>query len=228
MIGIIFAMKEELDEFLKLVNNIVEKRIFDLIFYECTLDNKKLVLVESGVGKVNAARTTQVLIDKMNVEYIFNIGVAGSVSSDVNVLDIVIGNKMVQHDFDITAFDHEKGYIPNIGVYISSDDYLLNLAENIDSSTNIHKGVIASGDIFVTKPEMSRKIFTKFNALAVEMEGASIAQVCYLCNIPYLVIRSISDSPNSNDNNKLTYEEFLEKSSKLVSSYLKDIILNIK
>lgn len=228
MIGIIFAMKEELDEFLKLVNNIEEKKIFDLIFYECTLDNKKLVLVESGVGKVNAARTTQVLIDKMNVEYIFNIGVAGSVSSDVNVLDIVIGNKMVQHDFDITAFDHEKGYIPNIGVYISSDDYLLNLAENIDSSTNIHKGVIASGDIFVTKPEMSRKIFTKFNALAVEMEGASIAQVCYLCNIPYLVIRSISDSPNSNDNNKLTYEEFLEKSSKLVSNYLKDIILNIK
>ena len=228
MIGIIFAMKEELDEFLKLVNNIEEKKIFDLTFYECSLENKKLVLVESGVGKVNAARTTQVLIDKMNVDFIFNIGVAGSVSSDVNVLDIVIGTRQVQHDFDITAFDHEKGYIPNVGVYISSNDSLLDLARSIKVDANIHEGVIASGDIFVTNPEMSRKIFTKFNALAVEMEGASIAQVCYLCNIPYLVIRSISDSPNVNDNNKLTYEEFLEKSSIIVANYLKDIILNIK
>lgn len=226
MIGIIFAMKEELDEFLKLVSNIEEKKIFDLTFYECTLDNKKLVLVESGVGKVNAARTTQVLIDKMNVDFIFNIGVAGSVSEDVNVLDIVIGKKQVQHDFDITAFDHEKGYIPNVGVYISSDDKLLDVARKIKIDTTIHEGVIASGDIFVTNPEMSRKIFTKFNALAVEMEGASIAQVCYLCNIPYLVIRSISDSPNSN-NNKLTYEEFLEKSSKIVSEYLEKIIKSI-
>ncbi len=228
MIGIIFAMKEELDEFLKLVNNIEEKKIFDLTFYLCNLEDKKLVLVESGVGKVNAARTTQVLIDKMNVDFVFNIGVAGSVSNYVNVLDIVIGTKQVQHDFDITAFNHEKGYIPNVGVYISSDNKLLDIARNIKTEANIHEGVIASGDIFVTEPEMSRKIFNKFNALAVEMEGASIAQVCYLCNIPYLVIRSISDSPNANDNNKLTYEEFLEKSSKLVSNYLKDIILNIK
>lgn len=228
MVGIIFAMKEELDEFLKLVSNIEEKKIFDLTFYLCNLEDKKLVLVESGVGKVNAARTTQVLIDKMNVDFVFNIGVAGSVSNYVNVLDIVIGTKQVQHDFDITAFNHEKGYIPNVGVYISSDDKLLDIARNIKTEANIHEGVIASGDIFVTEPEMSRKIFNKFNALAVEMEGASIAQVCYLCNIPYLVIRSISDSPNANDNNKLTYEEFLEKSSKLVSNYLKDIILNIK
>ena len=228
MIGIIFAMKEELDEFLKLVSNVQEKKIFDLTFYNCNLENKNLVLVESGVGKVNAARTTQVLIDKMNVDFVFNIGVAGSVSNYVNVLDIVIGNKMVQHDFDITAFNHEKGYIPNVGVYISSDNKLLDVARSIKTEVNIHEGVIASGDIFVTEPEMSRKIFNKFNALAVEMEGASIAQVCYLCNIPYLVIRSISDSPNSNSNNTLTYEEFLEKSSKTVSNYLKDIILNIK
>lgn len=228
MIGIIFAMKEELDEFLKLVTNLKEKKIFDLTFYECNLEDKNLVLVESGVGKVNAARATQVLIDKMNVDFVFNIGVAGSVSNYVNVLDIVIGNKMVQHDFDITAFNHEKGYIPNVGVYISSDNKLLDVARSIKTEANIHEGVIASGDIFVTEPEMSRKIFNKFNALAVEMEGASIAQVCYLCNIPYLVIRSISDSPNSNSNNTLTYEEFLEKSSKTVSNYLKDIILNIK
>lgn len=228
MIGIIFAMKEELDEFLKLVSNINERKIFDLTFYECNLDDKKLVLVESGVGKVNASRTTQMMIDKMNVEAIFNIGVAGSVSDKVNVLDIVLATKLVQHDFDITAFNHEKGYIPNVGVYMSTDSKLLDIARSVKVDTNIHEGVIASGDIFVTNPMMSNKIYTKFNALAVEMEASSISQVCYLCKVPYLVIRSISDSPNSNMDNKLTYEEFLEKSSNLVANYLKDIILKMR
>ena len=224
MIGIIFAMKEEIDEFLKLVTDIETIYIFDLTFYRCRLGNKKMILVESGIGKVNAARATQILIDNMMVDYIFNIGVAGSVSDKVNVFDIVLGSKLVQHDFDITAFNHEKGYIPNIGVYMNSDEYLLELARNTKVDTNVHEGVIASGDIFVTSPEMSKKICTKFNALAVEMEGSSIAQVCKLCHIPYLVIRSISDSPNNNSNNKVTYEEFLEKSSSMVSIYLKNII----
>lgn len=228
MIGIIFAMKEEINEFLKLVTDIEEIYIFELTFYRCKLKDKNLILVESGIGKVNAARATQILIDNMMVDYIFNIGVAGSVSNEVNVFDIVLGSKLVQHDFDITAFNHKKGYIPNIGVYMDSDEYLLKLARNIKVETTIHEGVIASGDIFVTSPEMSKKICTKFNALAVEMEGSSIAQVCQLCHIPYLVIRSISDSPNNNSNNKVTYEEFLEKSSSMVASYLRDIIISME
>ena len=227
-IGIIFAMKEEIDALLELVDKTNEYKIFDLTFYECIYENIKCILVESGIGKVNSSRCTQILIDNMDVDYIFNVGVAGSISNSVDIGDIVIGEKLVQHDFDITAFNHEKGYIPNVGKYINCDEYLIRLAESVKTNTKLHKGIIASGDIFVTETKMSEKIKDKFNALCVEMEGASIAQVCYLCNIPYLVIRSISDSPNVNDNNKLTYEEFLEKSSKLVSNYLKDIILNIK
>ena len=222
-IGVIFAMKEELDELLKIIKCENEFKIFDLDFYECTYNDKELVLVESGIGKVNAARCCQILIDNMDVEYIFNIGVAGSVSKSVKVLDIVVGEKLVQHDFDITAFNHEKGYIPNLGdKFIESDPYLLKLAlDEVDS--NIHKGVIASGDIFCTEEAMSNKISKKFGALCVEMEGASIAQVCYLSHIPFLVIRSISDSPGNGDNT-LTYEEFLKHSSSLVASYLKRII----
>ena len=105
-IGIIFAMKEELDalkEYLTVTN---EYKIFELKFYEGTINNVKCILVESGVGKVNAARTTQILIDNMQVDYIFNIGVAGGVDSNLNVLDIVVADKLVQHDFDITAFNH--------------------------------------------------------------------------------------------------------------------------
>ena len=226
-IGIIFAIEEELNEFLRIVELKKEYKIFDISFYECKLNDKDLVLAESGIGKVNAARCTQILIDNMNVDYIFNIGVAGSVSKKVKVCDIVIGEKLVQHDFDITAFNHEKGYIPNIGkVFIESDPYLIKKAEETIIDTKVHKGIIASGDIFCTEESMSNKIATKFNALCVEMEGASIAQVCYLSHIPFLVIRSISDSPDGSDN-KLTYDEFLEKSSKTVANYLKNVIINL-
>ena len=223
-IGIIFAMQEELTELLKYLDLKKEYKIFDLNFYEGIINNNNCILVECGVGKVNAARCTQILIDNMKVDYIFNIGVAGGISNELKVCDIVIGKNLVQHDFDITAFNHEKGYIPNVGIFIESDEYLVRLAnsckEEID--TNILIGTIASGDIFCTETKMSEKIHKKFNALCVEMEGASIAQVCYLSHIPFVIIRSISDVPN--DDNVITYEEFLIQSSKKVAKYMNEIL----
>lgn len=224
-IGIIFAMNEELVEFRKMIEIEKEYNIFDLKFYEGSINDKILVLVECGIGKVNAARVTQILIDNMNVDYIFNVGVAGGISDKLSVCDIVIGEKLIQHDFDLTAFNHEKGYIPNVGKYIDSDLYLLNIANSCSDGLNVHRGIIASGDIFCTDKNMSDKINKKFNALCVEMEGASVAQVCYLSHIPFLIIRSISDVPNNN--NVITYEEFLEKSSEVVASYVYKIIENI-
>ena len=227
-IGIIFAMKEELDSLLKYLKIEKEYNIFDLKFYEGMIHNNYCILTESGVGKVNSARCTQILIDNMDVDMIINIGVAGGISEKLKVCDIVIGEKLVQHDFDITAFNHEKGYIPNVGVYIDSDTYLVNIAKECinNKKYNVVSGIIASGDIFCTESWMSKKINTRFNALCVEMEGASIAQVCYLSNIPFIVIRSISDVPNNN--NVLTYEEFLNESSKNVSNFIYEIIKNIK
>lgn len=219
-IGIIFAMKEELVELKKEVKIVEEIKIYDLVFYRGFIDNVECTLVECGVGKVNAARTTQILIDKMNVDCIFNVGVAGGVSTDLAVGDIVIGERLVQHDFDITAFNHEKGYIPNIGVFIESSKELVQVAQE-----NIREGVlgtIASGDIFCTEYMMGNKINKKFQALCVEMEGASVAQVCFLCNIPFLIMRSISDVPNSY--NVVTYEEFLKSSSAKIALAMKKII----
>lgn len=224
-VGIIFAMKEELDalkDYLEITN---EYEIFELKFYEGLINNIKCILVESGVGKVNAARTTQILIDNMDVDCIFNIGVAGGLDQTLNVLDVVIANKLVQHDFDITAFNHEKGYIPNVGKFINCDEYLLNLATKANTDSTIKIGTIASGDIFCTDINMSTKINKKFNALAVEMEGASIAQVCFLNHIPFLVIRSISDIPGKN--NTMVYEEFLIESSKKVATIMKKTLENI-
>lgn len=225
-IGIIFAMKEELEALLNKIKLINEYKIFDLTFYECNYKDLDCILVESGIGKVNSARCTQILIDNMEVDYIFNIGVAGSVQKHVNVCDIVIGNNLVQHDFDLTSFNREKGYIPNVGKYINCDEYLVRIAKEININSNTYVGTIASGDIFISDNKMSEKIANKFNALCVEMEGASIAQVCFLSHIPFLVIRAISDSPN-NSNNKLTYDEFLNISSKLVADFMVQLLDNI-
>lgn len=225
-IGIIFAMQEELIELKKYLHINNEKKIYDLIFYEATLNNQNIILTESGIGKTNAARTTQILIDYYKPEAIFNIGVAGGIAKKLEVGDIIISTSLVQHDFDITAFDHPKGYIPNIGNTIPIDNNLLNTTKNILNTNNVayKEGVMASGDIFCTKESMATKINTQFNALCVEMEGASIAQTAYLSKTPCLVIRSISDCPDNN--NKVTYEEFLETSSNKVAKIMYTILIN--
>lgn len=222
MIGIIFAMNEELSKFLELVDLKKKNKIYDIDFYECSYKNKQLILVESGIGKVNAARGTQILLDNYDIKYVFNIGVAGAVNENIKILDIVVGNKLVQYDFDLIGFGYELGYVPKVGTYIETDSKLLSLAANDD----VHVGVIASGDKFVTSKKIAKEVSDNFNALCVEMEGASIAQVCYLSKVPFLVIRSISDSIVKS-NNKMDYDEFLDISSEKVSKYLIDIINKI-
>lgn len=222
-IGIIAAMQEEMNEIKKIMNNVQEKTIYELKFYEGTINNKNIVLAESGVGKVNAARTTQVLIDNYKIDAVINVGSAGSANQELQIGDIVIGKTLVQHDFDITAFGHPKGYISNVGEKIKSDENLIkSMEQTIENLKNkefkIKIGTIASGDIFCTEPKMKEKIRDKFNADAIEMEGAAIAQVCKLDNVPVLVIRSISDSPNGNNN--ITFEQYLETASKRCAEIL--------
>ena len=123
--GIIAAMQEEMKEIKKIMQNIENKEIYELNFFKGTISDKNVVLVEAGVGKVNAARVTQILIDNFKVEGIINVGSAGSCNDELEIGDIVIGKKLVQHDFDITAFGHEKGFISNVGQYVESDEQLI-------------------------------------------------------------------------------------------------------
>ena len=187
------------------------------------------MLVEAGVGKVNAARTTQILIDNFEVDAIINVGSAAASNEKLNIGDIVIANKLVQHDFDITAFGHPKGYISNVGQYLESDKELVINIEKAIKKIDNNKfktiiGTIASGDIFCTEINMKDKIKSKFNADAIEMEGAAIAQVCKLDNIPFIVIRGISDSPNGNNN--VTFEEYLEKASQRCAELIEIFMKN--
>ena len=226
-VGIIVAMQEELEEILNIMNNIEEKEIYEISFISGKIEDTEVVLVKSGVGKVNAARTTQILIDKLNVKSVINVGSAGALNPFLNIGDIVIADKLIQHDFDITAFDHDKGYITGVGDYIYSNDELVKKLQNTvnkieNKAYKVITGVIASGDIFCTDINIKNKIYSKFNAECVEMEGAAIAQVCYLDKIPFVVLRSISDSPNGN--NAIVFDEFVKLASKRCAEILKEFL----
>ena len=225
--GIIAAMQEEMQEIEKIMEEKQSKKIYELNFITGKINLTEVVLVEAGIGKVNAARTTQILIDNFNIDAIINVGSAGSANDELDIGDIVIGNKIAQHDFDITVFGHPKGYISNVGQYVESDVTLIEMMEQTiarlqDNEFKIKMGTIASGDIFCTELKMKEKIRNKFNADAIEMEGAAIAQVCKLDNIPFLIIRSISDKPNGN--NHITFEQFLEKASKRCAKIIKEFL----
>lgn len=225
--GIIAAMNEEMQEIKNIMTNFEEIKIYELIFIKGNINNTNILLVEAGVGKVNAARVTQILIDKFDVDAIINVGSAGSAKDELKIGDIVIGKKLVQHDFDITAFGHPKGYISNVGQFIECDKKLIKQMENtIKNVSNneymIKIGTIASGDIFCTEAKMKNKIREKFDADAIEMEGAAISQICMLDNIPCIVIRSISDSPNGN--NEITFDEFLSLASKRCAIIIKEFL----
>ena len=230
-IGIIAAEQEEFEAILNIAKVEERKEIYELNFVKCKIKDKICVLVKSGVGKVNAARATQILIDNFKPDYIVNVGVAGGLNPMLSIGDIVIGETLVQHDFDLTAFGHVKGYIPGVGEKIYADDYLVKKIEEAignqeEKVYKYEKGVIASGDIFCTAIPMRDKIYAKFNAECVEMEGAAIGQVCSLCNVPFVVIRSISDTPNGE--NEVTYEKFIKLASERCANILKDFVKTIE
>ena len=223
-------MQEEFEEIQNIMKNCDEKRIKEISFITGKIEGQNCVIVQSGIGKVNSARITQMMIDNFDIEYIMNLGSAGALNPMLKIGDIVIGDELVQHDFDITAFGHEKGYITGVGDRVYSDKYLIekfeNAIENLeDRNYEIKTGTIASGDIFCTEIEMKNQIYANFKADCVEMEGAAIAQVSYLNNVPFIVIRSISDTPNGN--NAITFDQFVELASKRCARILKEVLKDI-
>ena len=218
MIGIIVAEEKELLALLEVIQTKEEIKIFEKVFYKGRIENKEVIVVKSNVGKVNSARVCQILIDKFNPNMIINIGTAGSVDNRLEIGDVVVADRLYQYDFDVTPFGRKIGEIENIGEYIKVDSNLLKLFNGLD----IVIGSIASGDKFVVNIEEKNNIRNIFNALCIEMEGASIAQVCYLCKVPFLVIRSITDKLDGSS--KIDFETFLELSSKKAVKILKEIL----
>lgn len=226
-IGIIVAMDEEREAILKIMTDVEVKQIYNLRFLKGKIQGKSCILVKSGIGKVNAARTTQVMLQNFEIQYVINLGAGGSINAILNIGDILIGKQVVQHDFDITAFGHSKGYITGVGNGIICNRILIDEMEQIIKSIperdyQIKVGIIATGDIFCTEAWMKNKIRAKFGADVVDMECAAIGQVCYLDNVPFMAIRAISDTPNGK--NASTFDENLKLASKRCANILKEFL----
>lgn len=210
-IGIIGAMEVEvaiLKEKMEDVR-IIKKASMD--FYEGILAGKKVVVVRSGIGKVNAGICAQILADVFSVDAIINTGIAGSLNKNINIGDIVLSTDVVQHDMDATGFGYRKGQIPQMPVFFFNvDDNLRRLAAEVCKEVNpdiqVFEGRIASGDQFVCDQDVKNRIVSEFSAYATEMEGAAIGQAAYLNEIPFLVVRAISDKADGSA--QMDYSEF--------------------
>jgi adenosylhomocysteine nucleosidase len=226
MIGIIGAMHEEVVELRNMISPVEEIKILNMSFFKGTLHGKEVVLVEGGIGKVNASVCTTILLEKFNVDKLIFTGVAGGTNPDINVGDIVISTDLMEHDFDCTAFGLKPGEIPRMDTSIfKADDKLVSIAKEgaleIFDPKSIYVGRIVSGDQFIAEPAKISWLRETFNSECTEMEGAAVAHVCHMFRVPFVIIRSISDK--ANDNAKTDFQEFV----KLAAKNSKDLILEI-
>lgn len=204
MIGIICALSIEVEGLEKLLQNKTEHTYAKMRFVRGTINGKDVVMTECGIGKVNAAMSAQVMIDRFDPTVIINSGIAGSVSRALKIGDIVISKDCVQHDFDGTQMGDPKGLIQyndekriDIPADIEIASKLCDACKGIDN-TNVLLGRIATGDVFVADKGMRQAIADEFSAVACEMEGGAVAQVCYRNDVPFAVLRCISDDFDEN------------------------------
>lgn len=226
-IGIICAMAVELKGIKEEMKNKQEHTVAGIIFYTGNINDTEVVAVECGIGKVNAAMCTQIMIDKFSPDAIVNSGVAGSVSPELQVGDVVIATEVVHHDMNSSALGDPLGEIDfpdEKRVYFPCDQkIIIALAEaskNIEVKTCT--GVIASGDLFVSEVSQREKIAKRFNALACEMEGAAVGHVCYRNGVPFCVFRAISDDLNHSEGVDFVSfcKETSKKSIKVINSFI--------
>lgn len=228
MTGIICAMAIEADGIKSLMTDKEKKTVAKIEFTKGKIGGKEAVVAECGIGKVNAAISTQIMIDHFKPDRIINSGVAGSLSEKLSIGDIVISDRVLQHDMDITALGDPLGQITFNDeqlIYIPADKALSDkLFEccGVLGDTAVLRGAVASGDKFISSVEERLKIGSTFDALACEMEGASVGQVCYRNGVPFSVLRSISDDLKSNEGSD--YMEFCkmaaEKSIAIITGYI--------
>lgn len=227
-VGIICAMELELQGLIDIIKTESTMEKSGTIFYKGKIGNTDVILVQCGIGKVSSAICTQMLIDFYSPDMIINSGVAGALSTDVTVGDVVIATAAVQHDFDCTAFGDPKGTLELLGkrmVEIPADEEisskLYEAAKELDG-TRVFRGIIATGDKFVSDSEERLSIGKEFSALACEMEGGAMAQVCYRARVPFAILRSISD--DIGHNTTVDFNEFKVMAAKKTVDVLSDIL----
>lgn len=198
MIGIIGAMDQEVADLVELMENPREEKRAGMTFRLGTLGGQETALVRSGVGKVNAAVAAEILADRYQCGALINTGVAGSLDAEINIGDIVLSTEALEHDMNVTGLGYARGVIPDQKVSVFPADKKLRkigrkVCEKVNPDIRVFEGRVVSGDIFVSDGSMKQNLAENMQGICAEMEGASIAHVAWLNQIPYLVIRAISD-----------------------------------
>ena len=195
MIGIIGAMDEEVEQLVEVMEITREETKACMTFKAGKLAGKDVVIVRSGIGKVNAAACTQILVDDFKADYIINTGIAGSLKAEIDIADVVISSDVLHHDMDATGFGYPLGQIPRMDTLsFAADERLIKLAgqacKNAVPEIGVHVGRVVSGDQFISDKAVKERISSNFDGFCTEMEGAAIAQVSYLNKVPFVILRT--------------------------------------
>lgn len=226
-VGIIGAMEEEVVNLVHRMKNKREIKKFNMHFFTGKIGEKEVIVVRSGIGKVNAAMCTAILIECFKPEFLINVGVAGGLFGELSPGDVVIGSDLIQYDVDASCFGYEIGQVPNLNKKFYCNKYLVEKTLKVTSfiqDLKCIKGTIVTGDKFVNSKEDAEYLLNEFNGYACEMEGAAIAQVCTLAETPFIVIRSISD--NANTGAQMVYENFKEIAIKNSMIIIEELLKN--
>lgn len=227
-IGIIAAMEEELSLLVEALGNKNSKELLGHTYYEGFLAGHEVVLVQSGVGKVMSAMSVAILANHFGVEAIINTGSAGAVAQGLAVGDVVVATQLVYHDVDLTAFGYAYGQMSMQPLYFDCDKNFVKTFEAVlaKHDSKSHLGLIATGDSFIAGQDKIEAIKAAFpQVLAVEMEGAAIAQAAHSCQLPFIVVRAMSDTAAHDAN--ITFDEFIleagKRSAQVLLSFLESL-----
>ncbi|MCI8667994.1 MAG: 5'-methylthioadenosine/adenosylhomocysteine nucleosidase [Lachnospiraceae bacterium] len=229
-IGIIGAMDEEVSKLKECLEHLQVTTVAGMDFYEGNMSGINVVIVRSGIGKVNAAICTQILADRFGVTAIINTGIAGSLKNEINIGDIVLSSDAIQHDMDAAAFGYEPGVIPRMETSdFQASQELITIAENsckqVLKDISVFCGRVLSGDQFISDKQKKDWLAENFAGYCTEMEGAAIAHAAYLNKIPFLIIRAISDK--ADDSAHMDYPAFeamaIENSVLLLKEILREM-----
>lgn len=223
-IAIMGAMPEEVAPILEKLGSYQTIKYADNEYYEATYKGVEIVVAYSKIGKVFSTLTASTMIQHFGCNKLLFSGVAGGINPNLKIGDLIVANKLSQHDLDITAFGHPMGYVPGGSVFVEADKDLISLSKEVANELNktVQEGTIATGDQFVHSEVIKENIVKNFNADALEMEGGSVAVVCNALNVPFFILRAISDTADTDAN--FSFDEFMVSSAKISAEFIMKMV----
>jgi adenosylhomocysteine/aminodeoxyfutalosine nucleosidase len=223
-IAIMGAMPEEIAPILKIVGAYTTTEYAGNTYYQAEYKGCEVVVAHSKIGKVFSTLTAATMIEHFGCEKLLFSGVAGGINPTLKIGDLIVASKLSQHDLDITAFGHPMGFVPGGSIFVEADRELIALSKEVASELGktVQEGIIATGDQFVHDEKVKEDIVKHFNADALEMEGGSVAVVCNALNVPFFILRAISDTADTDAS--FSFDEFMESSAIISAEFVMKMV----